>query len=275
MTASREESVSSDNANLPQIRLRGVQLHAITESQCVSHILDQLQQGCGGWVVTPNLDILRQLVRDKQLASLCSGASVMVADGMPLVWASRILGTPLPERVAGSNLISSLSSAAAQAGRSIYLMGGAEGSAEAAAEVLTQRDPNLRIAGTCCPQIGFDQDPEQLDRLAETVAASNADIVYVALGCPKQERVIVAMRDILPHSWWLGVGISFSFLCGEVRRAPRWVQRIGMEWVHRLWQEPARLAKRYLIDDIPFAIALLGAATWQRARGALRPLLRS
>ena len=274
MIATREVMVSTNNISLPQISLRGVPLHAITESQCVSHIIEQLQQRRGGWVITPNLDILRQLVRDEQLAHLCSGASVVVADGMPLVWASRILGTPLPERVAGSNLISSLSSAAAQEGRSIYLMGGAEGSAEAAAEVLTQRDPKLRIAGTCCPQMGFEQDPQTLSQLADNVAASKADIIYVALGCPKQERVIVEMRDALPHSWWLGVGISFSFLCGDVRRAPRWIQRIGMEWAHRLWQEPARLAKRYLVDDVPFAISLLGAAAWQRATGSVRPLQR-
>ena len=90
--------------------------------------------------------------------------------------------------------------------------------------------------------------------------ASRADIVYVGLGSPKQERVIEQFKHLLPRAWWLGVGISFSFLCGEVRRAPRWMQRCGLEWTHRLWQEPGRLAKRYLIDDLPFALRLFAGA---------------
>ena len=246
------------------MRLAGVELHALTEAQCVEHLIDESSAGRGGWVVTANLDHLRRLVHDRSYAQLCAEASVVVADGMPLVWASRIQGTPLPERVAGSSLISTLSAAAAAADRSVYLLGGDPGTADAAANVLRQRDPRLRVAGTHFPPIGFDQDPARVTRIGNMLAQTKPDIVFVALGSPKQERLICTLRSRLPGAWWLGVGISFSFLCGQVRRAPGWMQRGGLEWVHRLAQEPNRLFRRYLVDGSPFAARLLAGAALQR-----------
>ncbi len=188
------------------------------------------------------------------------------------MWASRLQGTPLPERVTGSNLISSLSAGAATRGRSVYLLGGAPGTAEAAKKVLQARYPALRIVGTRCPPMGFDDDPKQLADLAAHVTNAAPDIVFVGLGSPKQERLIPLLRADLPTAWWLGVGISFSFLCNKVKRAPRWVQRVGFEWAHRLAGEPRRLARRYLREGIPFTAQLLSAAAWQglRAGGARR-----
>jgi len=253
-------AASPKNARLPVVTLCGIRLHAVTESQCVDHILNELDAQRGGWVVTPNLDHLRRLVRDDSFATLCGGASLMVADGMPLVWASRLQGTPLPQRVAGSNLISSLSAAAAKRGRRIFLLGGDPGSADRAAAVLQSRHSHLRVVGTLCPPVGFERDEEQLRRLHDAVLAAKPDIIYVALGSPKQELLIDQLREILPGAWWLGVGISFSFLCGQVRRAPRWMQQCGLEWLHRLYQEPRRLAKRYLVDCLPFGVRLLAGA---------------
>jgi N-acetylglucosaminyldiphosphoundecaprenol N-acetyl-beta-D-mannosaminyltransferase len=244
----------------------GVGLAAIDEARCIEHVLASLAGGEGGWVVTANLDHLRRL-RKGDYARLCRDASMIVADGMPLVWASRIQGTPLPQRVAGSDLVSTLSAAAAAAGQSVFLLGGAPGSAEAAAAVLLERHPDLKIAGTSCPPLGFDSDAEQLKLIEQALEAADPDIVYVALGSPKQERLIAAMRRRLPRAWWLGVGVSFSFLSGDVRRAPRWMQRAGLEWVHRLMQEPGRLAYRYLVQGIPFALRLMVAAAWTRVVG--------
>ena len=186
---------------------------------------------------------------------------------MPLIWASRIQGTPLPGRVAGSDLVTSLSVAAGQGGRSAYLIGGAPGTAEAAASVLQHRCSGLKVAGTYCPRVGFQNDPDQMAGIERRLCEARPDIIYVALGSPKQEWLISRLRDRLPGSWWLGVGISFSFLCGDVRRAPRWMQRTGLEWVHRLVQEPRRLAKRYLIQGIPFAGSLFVGAALVRVTG--------
>ena len=255
---------------LPVVVLCGVRLHAITEGQCVAHIADCLEVGRGGWVVTANLDHLRRLVRDTTYAHLCRDATVMVADGMPLIWASRIQGTPLPERVAGSDVISSLSAEAVRRGRSVYLLGGDEGTAEAAALALQQRFAGLKVAGTECPPIGFDNCPDYLTQIEHRLRHARPDIVYVALGSPKQEQLMSRFRELLPGAWWLGVGVSFSFLCGHVRRAPGWVQRAGLEWLHRLGQEPRRLAGRYLVHGIPFCASLLAGAALHRVADAFR-----
>ncbi|MBN1946770.1 MAG: WecB/TagA/CpsF family glycosyltransferase [Bradymonadales bacterium] len=253
--------------SLPRITLSGLRLHAITMDRCVGHILDEIQQGHGGWVATPNIDHLRRLLRDRSFARLVETASLVVADGMPLLWAARLQGTPLPERVPGSDLIWRLSGAAASRGLSVFLLGGAPGTARAAAEVLRSRYDGLRIAGTCCPEPGFENDPTRMEAIKGALLAAVPDIVFVALGAPKQERLIVELRGLLPGCWWIPVGISFSFVAGEVSRAPKWMQRSGLEWVHRLFQEPRRLARRYLLEDLPFAIPFLWSAALKRCSG--------
>src|SRR5436305_6295939 len=142
------------NLFLPIIQLNGVKLHAITEAGTINYILNELDHNRGGVVVTPNLDHLRRCGKDMSFGALVAEADLVVADGMPLVWASRLQGTPLPERVAGSDLISSLSARAAERGRSIFLLGGSPGTAQSAARVLRQRHPNLKIVGDYCPPFG-------------------------------------------------------------------------------------------------------------------------
>jgi N-acetylglucosaminyldiphosphoundecaprenol N-acetyl-beta-D-mannosaminyltransferase len=191
-------------------------------------------------------------------------ADLSVADGMPLIWASRMQGTPLPERVAGSSLISTLTEAAGRRGFSIFLLGGNPGVADKAADRLRARVPGLLIAGTCCPIIGADVDREPLVGLTRQLLDAKPDIVFVGLGSPKQELLIRRLKSSLPRTWWLGVGISFSFLVGEVQRAPHWMQRSGLEWAHRLSQEPRRLAKRYLVQGLPFVAGLFARACLRR-----------
>ena len=242
---------------LPKVQLAGVSLHALTEVECVEHILSELAAQRGGWVVTPNLDHLRRYQCDPAFQQACDAATLRVPDGRPLLWAAHLQGTPLPGLVAGSNLIHSLTRAAANSAHSVFLLGGDAGTAEDAARILITHDRQLRIAGTYCPEFGFEKDAARLAELEKRLAESEASIVFVALGSPKQEYVIQELRRCLPRAWWLGVGISFSFVSGAVQRAPQWVQRCGLEWLHRLIQEPRRLARRYLLEGIPFALRLL------------------
>lgn len=244
-------------AALPSVDLLGMRIHALSEPQVIEHILAELSAGRGGWLATPNLDHLRRLVSDPEFRSTCSRAALLVPDGIPLLWAGRLQGTPLPGRVAGSDLISSLTAAAAAAGRSVFLLGGNPGTETGAARCLLDRHPGLRVAGTACPASGFERDEAAMNQLVETLTAARPDIVYVALGSPKQEVLMDRLAPTLPQTWWLGVGISFSFLHGEIRRAPRWMQKSGLEWLYRLIQEPRRLAGRYLRHGIPFAGRLL------------------
>jgi N-acetylglucosaminyldiphosphoundecaprenol N-acetyl-beta-D-mannosaminyltransferase len=251
---------------MPRVRLLGLEFAALSEEQTINHIITEASEGRGGWLCTVNLDIMRQSWRSAELRKLVSDADLVVADGMPLIWASAVQGQPLPERVAGSSMTISLTAAAARASASVFLLGGNPGAADGAAQTLRQISPELRIAGTLCPPFGFESDRNAIDWITRRVVSSRPDIVYVGLGFPKQEQLIVALREHLPQAWFMPCGISFSFLSGEIRRASPTLQRLGFEWLHRLVQEPRRLGKRYLLHDTPFMVTLL-SQSW-RARGA-------
>lgn len=242
----------------------GVCVHAVTERQCVSWISDAWDQGRGGWLHTVNLDHLRMIHAGIFFPHELPDAELRVCDGAPLVWASRLQGTPLPERVAGSNLIRSLTESAAASQRSVFFLGGNPGSAEGAAAQLLEEFPGFKVAGILCPDFGFEKNPAALEEVAQILRKSEADLVFVALGGPKSERLIQDWKRMMPSTWWAGVGISFSFVTGEVKRAPRWVQASGLEWTHRLLQEPRRLAKRYLVYGLPFALRLFAHSLKQR-----------
>lgn len=242
----------------------------VTEAEVCTDIADQLDRGRGGTVVTANLDHLLRCKRSEAYRELVARADRVVADGMPLIWASRLQRTPLPERVAGSSLCLSLAATLARRNRSLYLLGGSPGIADIAGEILEQRFPGLRIAGTHCPPLGFENDPAEMEAIRQRLVASAPDVVYVALGSPKQEQLIERLRGEFPKTWWMGVGISLSFIAGDVQRAPRWVQAVGAEWVHRLIQEPRRLARRYLVDGIPFGLELLATSLVRRGRSTAR-----
>jgi N-acetylglucosaminyldiphosphoundecaprenol N-acetyl-beta-D-mannosaminyltransferase len=247
-----------------RISLMGMKIDHVTEGEVVATIGDSLSRGRGGWVITPNLEHLRRYRKDNRLKAFFEQADLVLADGMPLVWASRLKGTPLPARVAGSDLIWSLSTEAARRGRSIFVLGGTREAGWEAARKLQERCPGLRIAGMVYPPHGFDDDRRAMDQIIETLEVVGADIVYVGLGFPKQERVIAVLRKRFPRTWFLGIGISIHFVGGDIARAPRWMQRLGLEWVHRLAQEPRRLAKRYLVHGLPFAARLLAHGAFAR-----------
>ncbi|HTU31226.1 MAG TPA: WecB/TagA/CpsF family glycosyltransferase [Solirubrobacteraceae bacterium] len=252
------------------VPLMGLDVAAISERDTIDYVLEGLHGRRGGWICPANLDVLRQWRASAQVRELVAAADLVVADGMPLVWAGEIQGSPLPERVAGSSLIVSLTAAAADAGASVFLLGGNPGTAEAAVAELSRLAPELRLAGTMCPPFGFDRDPAWLDRIERELRATRPDIVYVGLGFPKQERLIVELRDRLPYTWFLSCGVSFSFVAGEIRRAPAVMQRLGLEWLHRMVQEPTRLYRRYLLLGVPFLVQLMSSALVFRLRHAAR-----
>jgi N-acetylglucosaminyldiphosphoundecaprenol N-acetyl-beta-D-mannosaminyltransferase len=250
------------------IELMGIRFAKLTETETGGLVCDALEDGRGGWICPVNLDVLRQVTNSEELNALVSGADLVVADGMPLLWASRLRGTPLPERVAGSSLISTLSGDLGRSGHSVYLLGGNQGAAEAAGAQLQQALPGFSLAGWHCPPFGFERSPEEMERIVSLLKSAQPNVVFVGLGFPKQDRLIAQIRQALPATWFVSCGISFSFLTGEVRRAPGLVQALGLEWVHRLTQEPQRLAKRYLVHGLPFAAHLFAWSLYMRFAGA-------
>ncbi len=259
------------------VLLMGLPLAVVSEQDTIEHVIGEIATGNGGWICTANVDILRQWRRSAQVRELVSGVDIVVADGMPLVWACALQGTPLPERIAGSTLTVTLTAAAAQAGASVFLLGGNPGSSERAAQKLMELNPDLDVAGTFCPPFGFENRFDGFDLIATSLRDADPDIVFVGLGFPKQERLINELREILPQAWFVGCGVSFSFIAGEFKRAPELVQKFGFEWLYRLAQEPRRLARRYIIEGLPFMFALTRdalvarRATGPRATAALPP----
>ncbi len=255
-----------DGAEPPRVRVGAVEVMAISEAGLLDHVSRAWGLRRGGAIVTANVDIVRAATRDPALADLITHSELVVADGMPVVWAGRLAGTPIPERVAGSSLVYSLTERAAREDRSIYLLGGDPGVPEAAARVLADRYPGLRVAGTCSPPYGFETTAEGMREVVGQVVAAAPDLVLVGLGFPKQERTIRALRAELPDAWYIGCGAGIPMAAGQFSRAPEAMQRIGAEWLYRLALEPRRLVRRYLRDDLPFAAVMLAGAL----RGRLR-----
>jgi len=234
------------------VRIMETWVDRVAMDDAVDHIETLVSEGDFSYTVTPNVDHLIKLRHDPEFRAAYAAADLSVPDGVPLLWASRLLGTPLPERVNGTDLFVRLCAMAARKDYSVYLVGGAPGTAAAATRVLREQHDGLRIAGNACPPIGFDRRSATNDPVVEAVAASGADILFVALGAPKQEKWIHAHGNRTGVRHAIGIGGSFALIAGDIRRAPLWAQRSGLEWAWRLAHEPKRLWRRYLVDDLPF-----------------------
>jgi N-acetylglucosaminyldiphosphoundecaprenol N-acetyl-beta-D-mannosaminyltransferase len=250
--------------------LLGMAVARATAAEVLDHMFGDLERGHGGWIVTANLDFLRRHARDGEVRALYREADLVVADGMPLVWAARLQGERLPERVTGASLIWLIAERAARAGRSLYLLGGDPSVNASAIAVFRERWPAVRIAGTSSPMVANPPTAAELAALEADVVAAAPDVLLVGMGSPKQEHVIRALRSALPRCWMIGVGTSFAFVAGTLTRAPGGMQRVGLEWFWRLAHEPRRLARRYLVEDLPFAVELFARAlATRRRRGAV------
>jgi N-acetylglucosaminyldiphosphoundecaprenol N-acetyl-beta-D-mannosaminyltransferase len=207
-------------------------------------------------VVTVNLDFLRIAQADPSFRETINEADLAVADGMPLVWASRLAGRGLPERVTGNELVDECCRLSASTGRALFLLGGRPGIAEEAARTVQRRYPGAVVAGVYSPPFG-PFSPREDRNIVERINRSGARILLVGLGAPKQDNWIRAHRHDLDVRIALGVGCGLDLLAGLVPRAPRWMQRAGLEWLHRFRHEPVRLWHRYFVDDMPMFARLV------------------
>lgn len=204
----------------------------------------------GHYVVTPNVDHIVRLESDSKLGEIYRNADLILTDGMPLVWVSRVSGRPIVEKVSGADLFPALCSAAAARGLSMFFFGAGPGVAARAADRLTARFQGLRVVGTLSPDYGFEKDRKKVADAINAINSADPDILVVGLGCPKQEKFIYENRGALQTRLSLGLGASLDFEAGNVRRAPKFMRDHGLEWLYRLTQDPSRLARRYLLDDI-------------------------
>lgn len=201
-------------------------------------------------VFTPNVDHFRLMKIDHEFARAYDEATMRLPDGVPLKWMARWQGERLENRVAGADLFPALCRLAAERGVNIAIVGGGPGVAQQAAERMSRMWPNLRVVATNSPLIGFHLDQQESQSLVDLLNEAKAQIVFVCLGAPKQEKWVFAWRAQLPPGAYVCLGAAVDFAAGSVRRAPRWMQVIALEWLFRLMGDPMRLGKRYALDIV-------------------------
>lgn len=240
-------------APAPIIRFGRIHAHALTFDEALDRIVDLCRTGDGGYVVTPNVDHVVLAEEDAALVDAYARSAVSLVDGKPLVWLARAMGTPVPAKISGSDLARPLIARAAREGLPVFFLGAREGVGQKAADILVQENPGLKVAGVLSPPLGFEKDEGQNAEVVRAVRASASALVLVALGAPKQELWMARHKDVLAPAVLLGLGGTFDFIAGEVKRAPTWMSDAGLEWLYRLAQEPRRMANRYLVRDRAFA----------------------
>ncbi|MCL4545314.1 MAG: WecB/TagA/CpsF family glycosyltransferase [Chloroflexi bacterium] len=239
-----------------RVNLLGVQIDAVEREAALSMVERAIISRRPHQVVTINVDFLKLAKQDSAYRHLLNTADLAVADGMPLVWASRMLGVPLPERITGMDIVCGLASRARHARYRFYLLGAAPGVAERAGAVLEERYPGAEVCGAYAPPFGSFSTSEN-DKMVELIQAARPDVLLVAFGAPRQDIWIREYMTRLAVPVSIGVGGTLNFLAGNIRRAPSWMQEAGLEWLFRLSQEPGRLWRRYLFGDLPIFLELL------------------
>ncbi len=257
----------------PSVAVLGIPVDNVDLAGALARIDTFVESGHFHQVATANADFLVNARRNRRLQEILSECDLVLADGMPLVWASRVMGSPLPERVAGVDLVLALAQRSAQRGYRVFLLGASPESSAAVAAHLTAEFPELNICGRLSPPV---TPLEQMDDRAilDAIEKARPDILLVAFGNPKQELWIHRNRKRLKTAVAIGVGGTFDLLGGSLPRAPRWMQNHGLEWMFRLLQEPKRLARRYAADAWGLATSLsvqLCAFVAQRRGGGEHP----
>jgi N-acetylglucosaminyldiphosphoundecaprenol N-acetyl-beta-D-mannosaminyltransferase len=248
---------------MSRIRLLNGSFDPLTLGQTVDCAFARLAGGRRGWLATVNVAILMGMRSDPQLQKFVDEAGITVADGQPLIWLSRMLRRDLPERVAGVDLVNALCQRAAVEGKRVYLLGSTQANVSKLASRLRVSYPALQLAWAD----GYFSDSEAVQR-ASRIREDRTDILLIGMGVPRQERFLQRHWDTLGVSLAVPVGGSFDVLCGLRARAPKWMQRIGMEWFFRLVQEPRRLLVRYTVTNIQFLWLAAGALASKRSRKA-------
>lgn len=239
-----------------RVRIGGVPMDPVTLGGAVARIVELSASGNGGTVFTPNVDHIVVASESESFRRAYEEVSLSLVDGTPVFWASKLLGTPLPEKVSGSDLFEPLVERAAREGIPIFLMGGQPGVGARAAENLTRRYPGLRIVGLSAPRLSADGILEDEAGEIERLRASGARLIFVACGAPKSELWSARMRAVLAPAVLVCVGAAIDFAAGTAQRAPAWLSKVGLEWAYRLVREPRRLARRYLLRDPKFFVIL-------------------
>lgn len=233
------------NGNLVEtVALMGVPISNVLMDEAIDFIDASIRRGGFHQIATANVDFVKNAIADPTMQQILFGCDLVVPDGMPLVWISRLLNCPLRERVCGVDMVPKLAELSVRRGYRIFLLGAKESISRKAAENLQERFPGLKICGRYSPPISSLEDMDH-DYILRIIESAQPDILLVAFGNPKQEKWIAMHRDRLAVPACIGIGGTLDFVAGEIPRAPVWMRESGLEWLYRCLQEPLRLTKRY------------------------------
>ncbi|HEV3191818.1 MAG TPA: WecB/TagA/CpsF family glycosyltransferase [Polyangiaceae bacterium] len=256
-----------------RMRLGQIPIDRLTFAEALDAIEGLVLAGHGGTVFTPNVDHVVLAEEDERFRLAYRQTDLSLVDGVPVVWASRLFGPRLPERVAGSDLMRPLAARAAKKGWRVYLLGAAPGVAQRVKVILERDYPGINVVGTGSPNIDIGKEVADQQAIVEDVRAARPDILFLALGAPKQEIWAYRVRQLLKPAVIIGVGATFDFIAGNAKRAPPWVGAAGFEWLYRLVHDPRRLWKRYLVRDPKFLV-ILARQIRSNGRGSSQPRMR-
>ena len=229
------------------------ELDDISFDEAAERIMEYAEDG-KHYVVTPNADHVMRLQKDEDFLKIYKDADLVLTDGTPLLWIAESLGKPIKERVTGADLFPEICKRAAKKKKSVFILGGTEGSARLASEKMKESFKGLDVCGYYEPPMDFEKDEKELKKAVKAVNSSKPDIIFVCLGMPKQEKFIYSHRDVLEFHVALPFGAAVDFAAEKSLRAPEWMRRCGFEWFYRFLQEPGRLFHRYFVEDMQIFI---------------------
>lgn len=242
---------------VPFVTILETRIDNLTMIEVLEQVEKMVARPVPSHIITANVDHLVVKRNDPESARIYGRAALVVADGVPLLWAARFLGSPLRERINGTDLMTNVCRRAAEKRFSVFLLGAQEGVAAQAAAALQKQFPGLIVSGTYAPYQGFENDARENETIHRLLRERRPDILFSSLGLPKGIQWIDRHQRACGVAVAVEVGASFMFLSGRLRRAPRWMQKNGLEWFWRLAHEPRRLWKRYLLNDLSFFYHLL------------------
>ncbi len=231
-----------------RIQFLNTKIDNLTMKEAVDAIKELVIKNDHSYVVTPNLDHIVLIEKDKEFRRAYKKADLILADGKPLIWISKWLKRPIKEKVSGSDLFPQVCKMAAENGFSIFILGAMEGVAQKAAQKLKKTYPGLMVVGYYSPPHGFENNEDEINNIVDMINKSNADILAVALGAPKGEKFIYQVRNRISVSVSMQIGATIDFIAGRIKRAPKWMSNHGLEWLYRIFQDPKRMFKRYVRD---------------------------
>jgi len=238
--------------DIKTVRILGTRFAQINMEDTLRAIEKFITNGRKSQVCITNAYSLVLMQKDTEFKDITNSASLVVADGEPLTWISKLYGEPIPERVAGPDLVYEFSRRSAKKRYKLFFLGSNSSTLKKMVENLKKIFPSLQIVGAYSPPFKKQFSERENEGMVALINKVKPDVLFVGLGAPKQERWIWEHKDELQVPVSIGVGAAFDFVAGTVKRAPEWMQKCGLEWLFRLYQEPRRLWKRYLIGNTIF-----------------------